>query len=83
VSRVSTQYSDPIRELKVKKAGLESEKMLRDHEADRLVSYARTLSSEHVPPDQVSSFLEDFVEKGKENIGAVSRLSYFHSLISD
>jgi hypothetical protein len=36
MSRVSTitEYNDSIRELKVKKAGLEREKSLRDHEAD-------------------------------------------------
>lgn len=69
------EHKDTIRKLKVKKAGLESEKNLREHEADLLVSYARTLTGAHVQPDQLSTFLDSFVERGKKNLGAVSVFS--------
>ncbi|KAF8230822.1 hypothetical protein L208DRAFT_1459442 [Tricholoma matsutake] len=69
------EHKDTIRKLKVKKAGLESEKNLREHEADLLVSYARTLTGAHVQPDQLSTFLDSFVERGKKNLGAVTTLT--------
>lgn len=64
-----------IRALKVKKSGLESEKHLREHEADLLVSYAKTLHGEHVQPDQASTFLDGFVDRGKKNLLAVATTS--------
>jgi len=58
--------------LKVKKQALESEKRVREHEADLLVGYAKTLTGEHVSPAQMGAFLEGFVEQGRKNVVAVS-----------
>ena len=66
--------SELIRTLKVKKTALESEKRVREHEADLLVNYAKTLSAEHVSPDQLSDFLHNFVNSGRKNLEAVSAL---------
>lgn len=63
--------SEVIRLLKVQKQALESEKRVREQEADLLVNYAKTLSGEHVAPSNMSSFLESFVEQGRKNLKAV------------
>lgn len=65
---------EAIRVLKVKKLALESEKRVREHEADLLVNYAKTLTGEHVSPVQMASFLESFVEQGRKNLAAVTVL---------
>ena len=72
VSIVKPEDKDSIRELKLRKSALESEKNLREHEADLLVDYAKTLTGEYIQPEKVSTFLDGFVERGKENLGAVS-----------
>lgn len=72
---VAKDYNDSIRELNLRKAALVHEKVLRDHEADRLVSYARTSTCEHVQPEEFSRFLYYFVNTGKAHIAAVSRFS--------
>ncbi|KAG6872729.1 hypothetical protein C0995_007132 [Termitomyces sp. Mi166 len=67
--------SEIIRLLQVKKYALESEKRVREHEADLLVSYAKTLSGEHVPPTQMITFLESFVEHGRQNLNNITELN--------
>ncbi|KAG6812258.1 hypothetical protein H0H92_003714 [Tricholoma furcatifolium] len=67
--------SEIIRLLQVKKQAFESEKRVREHEAELLVSYAKTLSGEHVPPSQMSAFLEGFVEQGRKNLTEISDIS--------
>ncbi|KAG6877251.1 hypothetical protein C0992_010442 [Termitomyces sp. T32_za158] len=73
-SYASDSSSEIIRLLKVKKHALESEKRVREHEADLLVNYAKTLSGEHVPPTQMSAFLESFVEQGRKNLNNITEL---------
>lgn len=64
--------SELIRLLMVQKQALETEKYIRDQEAELLMNYAKTLTREHVTPTDMSSFLEDFVDQGRLNIEAVS-----------
>ncbi|KII84403.1 hypothetical protein PLICRDRAFT_32431 [Plicaturopsis crispa FD-325 SS-3] len=66
--------SPAVRALRAKKRALESEKSLRGHEANVLVSYATTLSGEHMPPDQIPAFLDCFVQQGRKNILEVAEL---------
>ncbi|KAG6855766.1 hypothetical protein H0H87_011135 [Tephrocybe sp. NHM501043] len=73
-SYASDSPSEIIRLLQVKKNALESEKRVREHEADLLVNYAKTLSGEHVPPSQMSSFLESFVEQGRKNLNEITEV---------
>jgi hypothetical protein len=61
-----------IRRLTVKKQAFESEKRVREHEADLLVNYAKSLTGEHVKPPQMSQFLESFIEQGRKNLEAVT-----------
>ena len=72
VSIVKPEDKDSISELKLRKSALESQKNLREHEADLLVDYAKTLTSEDIQPEKISTFLNVFVEGGKKNLGAVS-----------
>lgn len=39
-----------------------------------LVSYAKTLTGEHVNPTAMGDFLKSFVTKGSENLEAVSKI---------
>ncbi|KAJ7503295.1 hypothetical protein B0H11DRAFT_578984 [Mycena galericulata] len=66
--------SDAVRLLKAKKVSLQGERRVRDHESDLLVTYAKTLSAEYVPPAQIGSVLSSFVEQGRKNIEAVAEL---------
>ena len=61
-----------IRRLTAQKQALEKEKRIRDQEAELLVSYAKTLTGEHVTPSDMLNFLESFVERGRLNLKAVS-----------
>ena len=69
---VKPEDKNSLRELKLRKSALESQKNLREHEADLLVDYAKTLTGEYIQPKQVSIFLDGFVERGKKNLGTVS-----------
>lgn len=60
--------------MKAQKFSLEGEKRVRDHESDLLVTYARTLSGEHVSPTQMGVFLESFVQQGRKNLEAVAEI---------
>jgi hypothetical protein len=66
--------SEAVRLLKAQKVSLEGEKRVRDHESDLLVTYAKTLSGEHVSPTQMGEFLQSFVEQGRKNLQAVAEL---------
>ncbi|KAH0585650.1 hypothetical protein H2248_008872 [Termitomyces sp. 'cryptogamus'] len=74
MSYVPDSPSEIIRLLQVKKHALESEKRVREHEADLLMNYAKTLSGEHVLPTQMNTFLESFVEQGRKNIKDIAEL---------
>ncbi|KIM77452.1 hypothetical protein PILCRDRAFT_12084 [Piloderma croceum F 1598] len=45
-----------------------------EHEADLLVTYAKTLNGEHVTPTAMIDFLKTFVDKGRENLKAVTEI---------
>ncbi|KAF8155336.1 hypothetical protein K438DRAFT_1687435 [Mycena galopus ATCC 62051] len=66
--------SEAIRLLKAQKLSLEGEKRVRDHESDLLVTYAKTLKGEHMPPTQMGEFLQSFVEQGRKNLQAIAEL---------
>ncbi|GLB44778.1 putative protein with domain of unknown function (DUF4139) [Lyophyllum shimeji] len=66
--------SERVRLLTVKRQALESERRVREHEADLLVNYAKTLTGEHVAPEKMSSFLESFVQQGRKNLQAITEL---------
>lgn len=70
----SDSLAETIRTLKAKKSVLESEKKVREHEADILVQYAKSLTGEFVAPVQMSQFLQSFVEQGRKNTEAVSSI---------
>ncbi|KAK0470322.1 uncharacterized protein EV420DRAFT_1742692 [Desarmillaria tabescens] len=63
-----------VRNLKAKKSVLESEKRIREHEANILVQYAKTITGEFVAPAQMAQFLQSFVEQGRKNTEAVSSI---------
>jgi hypothetical protein len=70
----SDSSSEVIRLLNVKKQSLESQKRVMEHEAELLVTYARTLNGEHVTPTAMSDFLKTFVDKGVENLEAIAEI---------
>ncbi len=75
----STAYApdslaETIRILKAKKSVLESEKRVREHEADILVQYAKSITGEFVAPVQMAQFLQSFVEQGRKNTEAVGSI---------
>ncbi|KAG6907376.1 hypothetical protein DXG01_009105 [Tephrocybe rancida] len=71
---VPDSASEIIRLLQVKKRGLESERRVREHEADLFVNYAKNLTGEHVTPSQMSTFLESLVEQSRKNSNEVTEL---------
>ncbi|KAF8071517.1 hypothetical protein FPV67DRAFT_1606272 [Lyophyllum atratum] len=70
-----TSPTEIIRLLRVKKNALEGEKRVREHEAELLVGYAKTLTGEHVPPGEMGKFLEGFVEQGRKNLIAITEVT--------
>lgn len=70
----SDSLAETIRILKAKKSVLESEKRVREHEADILVQYGKSLTGEFVAPVQMAQFLQSFVEQGRKNTEAVSSI---------
>ncbi|KAF7984409.1 hypothetical protein HWV62_14456 [Athelia sp. TMB] len=66
--------SEVIRLLNTKKRAFESQKRVLEHQADLLVSYAKTLTCEHVNPLAMHEFLQDFETRGNENLEAVSQI---------
>lgn len=63
-----------IRLLNTKKRAFESQKRVLEHQADLLVSYAKTLTCEHVDPSAMHDFLQGFETRGNENLEAVSQI---------
>ena len=64
----SESSSEVIRLLDVKKQGLECQRRVMEHEAYLLVSYAKTLTGEHVTPTAMGEFLKTFVDKATEGL---------------
>lgn len=73
----STEYKDPIaekiRQLRNDKKMHESEKAVRETQAHLLVSYAKTLTGEHVKPDEMGKFLASFAEQGRKSVSEVGQ----------
>ncbi|KDR78599.1 hypothetical protein GALMADRAFT_244048 [Galerina marginata CBS 339.88] len=67
--------SEVIRTLLVKKAGLESERAVRQQESQLLLKYAETLNGEHVTPTQMAAFLESYVDRGRKTLQAATQLN--------
>jgi hypothetical protein len=67
--------TEVIRNLRVQKNTLERERTLRNNESQLLLAYAETLNGEHVNPQQMTEFLEGFMQQGKEIIQAVILIS--------
>ncbi|KAJ7199003.1 hypothetical protein GGX14DRAFT_664691 [Mycena pura] len=66
--------SEAVRVLNAQRLALEGQKRVRDYESDLLVTYARTLTGEHVAPQQMGEFLQSFVEQGRTNLEVVAAL---------
>ncbi|KAF7291781.1 hypothetical protein HMN09_01237900 [Mycena chlorophos] len=66
--------SEAVRRLRAQKAALQGQKRVRDHESDLLVTYAKTLSGEHVSPTQMGEFLKSFVASGNHNLEAIAEI---------
>lgn len=64
-----------MRALVKKKLELESERGVYQCEADFLVSYGRSLQSEHVTPKDFEAFLKSFVDQGKRNSEHVHQIN--------
>ena len=67
--------TEVIRKLRVRKNTLERERTLRNNESRLLLAYAETLNGEHVNPQQMTAFLEGFMQQGKKIIQAVILIS--------
>ena len=67
--------TEVIRKLRVRKNTLEREPTLRNYESRLLLAYAETLNGEHVNPQQMTAFLEGFMQQGKKIIQAVILIS--------
>ena len=67
--------TEVIRKLRVRQSTLEKERMLRNNESQLLLAYAETLNGEHVNPQQMTAFLEGFMQQGKKIIQAVILIS--------
>ncbi|KAJ7062781.1 hypothetical protein C8F01DRAFT_1251594 [Mycena amicta] len=66
--------SETVRQLRAQKAALLGQKRVRDFESDFLVTYAKTLSGEHVTPAQMGEFLQSFVSSGQKNLESVAEI---------
>ncbi|KDQ59010.1 hypothetical protein JAAARDRAFT_128083 [Jaapia argillacea MUCL 33604] len=66
--------SEAIRILEAKKAYLIKEKLVREQEAEVMLTYGKSLQGEHVTPDTMTTFLDSFVLRGRKNLQAVSEL---------
>ncbi|EDR08579.1 uncharacterized protein LACBIDRAFT_296878 [Laccaria bicolor S238N-H82] len=64
--------TEVIRKLRVRKNTLERERTLRNNESQLLLAYAGTLGGEHVNPQQMTAFLEGFMQQGKKIIEEAS-----------
>ncbi|KAF8963135.1 hypothetical protein BDZ97DRAFT_1821922 [Flammula alnicola] len=72
---IQATSSEIIRVLSVKKAALESERVVREQESHLLLRYAQTLSGEHVTPKQMSDFLQNYVVQGRNIVEAITKLN--------
>jgi hypothetical protein len=66
--------SDALITLEQEKALIKSQRSVIDYQATVLVNYSRSLTGEHVPPEDMLSFLQRFITLGDENAKAVIEL---------
>jgi hypothetical protein len=66
--------AERIRLLEAKKKRLQTEKRVREHEADILVDYGRSLRGEHISPKNATLFFDGFVERASKNLDATAEL---------
>jgi hypothetical protein len=66
--------AERIRLLEAKKKKIQSERLVREHEADILIDYGKSLRGEHVSPENAASFLDGFVERANKNLIASAEL---------
>ncbi|KAF8903747.1 hypothetical protein CPB84DRAFT_1677822 [Gymnopilus junonius] len=67
--------SEVTRSLLVKKAALESQRVIREHEYQILLQYAKTLTGEHITPTQMTQFMESFIEQRCKAVDAATELN--------
>jgi hypothetical protein len=62
--------SEELLKLEEQKAILMCQKRVIDHQANILVNYAHTMTSEHVSPEDMLTFLQSFTAMGEQNAQA-------------
>ncbi|KAL0948652.1 hypothetical protein HGRIS_010456 [Hohenbuehelia grisea] len=73
-SSETARMAESIRQLEAKKLSLESQRRVLEYQAELLLSYAKTLTGEHVAPTAMTEFLGSFVEQGRKNLEATAEL---------
>ena len=68
------QQNEAIRQLQIKRSGLQAEKLVIEEETDLLLGYGRSLSGEHVPIDKMSEFLRSFRREKLSSAVALQKL---------
>lgn len=67
--------SETLAALEDEKGLLESKRKVIDYQANLLLGYAGTLTGEHVAPDDMLSFLMNFVKLGESNAVTLTELN--------
>ncbi|KZT28781.1 hypothetical protein NEOLEDRAFT_1128996 [Neolentinus lepideus HHB14362 ss-1] len=67
--------SQTVRPLQTKRTLLEEERLVREREAELLMLYGKTLKGDHILPAQMTTFLDNFLERGQKNLEAKSELT--------
>ncbi|KAG5652604.1 hypothetical protein H0H81_004386 [Sphagnurus paluster] len=81
VCRIASAFFAPsdaaeaVRRLRVRRLTLDTEKRVREYEADLLVSYGKTLGGAHVQPEDMTEFLGKFVDMGQKNLAAIAEIN--------
>lgn len=63
--------SEALIALEQEKALIQGQRAVIDHQANILVSYSKSITGEHVAPDDMLSFLQRFVTLGDESAKAI------------
>lgn len=61
--------------LEEEKGLIESQRRVLDHQALILVNYSKSITGEHVAPDDMLSFLSSFITIGDDNAKAIAELN--------
>jgi hypothetical protein len=76
---VGESEQEALRNLEVEKRELESEKSLMNEQTTVLSEYKKSLKAEHVPPQEMKTILDGFLDQGK---GFIKGLSALEKIIS-